>query len=86
MDYVGKTNKKNCYGDKYQALLDAIHEHIKRMNYFIKFSEPFIQTTYAKNVVSVNFENNITRKEKQNFKKSVIKCVGSSLSSKFWTI
>lgn len=41
---------------------------------------------YAKSIVSVNFENNITRKGKQNFKKSVKKCVGSSLSSKFWTI
>lgn len=37
---------------------------------------------YAKNIVSVNFENNITRKGNQNFKKSVIKCVGYSLSSK----
>ena len=30
-----------------QTLLDAIHEHTKRMNYFIKFSKPFIQTAYA---------------------------------------
>lgn len=40
--------------------------------------------SYAKNIVSVNFENNMTRKGKQNFKKSVIKCVGSSLSSKLF--
>lgn len=30
-----------------QTLLDAIHEHTKRMNYFIKFSKPFIKSTYA---------------------------------------
>ena len=29
-----------------QILLDAIHEHTKRMNYFIKFSKPFIRSTY----------------------------------------
>lgn len=30
-----------------QTILDAIHEHTKRMNYFIKFSKPFIKNTYA---------------------------------------
>lgn len=35
-----------------QTLLDAIHEHTKRMNYFIKFSKPFIQTTYANSEVN----------------------------------
>ena len=30
-----------------QTLFDAIHEHTKRMNYFIKFSKPFIKSTYA---------------------------------------
>ena len=29
------------------TLLDAIHEHTKRMNFFIKFSQPFIKTAYA---------------------------------------
>lgn len=28
------------------TLLDAIHEHTKRMNFFIKFSQPFIKTAY----------------------------------------
>ena len=35
-----------------QTLLDAIHEYTKRMNYFIKFSKPFIQTTYANSEVN----------------------------------
>lgn len=35
-----------------QTLLDAIHEHTKRTNYFIKFSKPFIQTTYANSEVN----------------------------------
>ena len=35
-----------------QTLLDAIHEHTKRMNYFIKFSKPFIQTTYANSEIN----------------------------------
>ncbi len=30
-----------------QTLLDAIHAHTKRMNYFIKFSKPFIKSTFA---------------------------------------
>ena len=30
-----------------QTLLDTMHNHTKRMNYFIKFSKPFIQTAYA---------------------------------------
>lgn len=30
-----------------QTLLDAIHAHTKRMNYFIKFSKPFIKSAYA---------------------------------------
>ncbi len=30
-----------------QTLLDIMHNHTKRMNYFIKFSKPFIQTAYA---------------------------------------
>ena len=29
------------------TFLDAIHEHTKRMNFFIKFSQPFIKTAYA---------------------------------------
>ena len=28
-------------------LLDAIHEHTKRMNFFVKFSQPFIKKSYA---------------------------------------
>ena len=30
-----------------QTILDTMHNHTKRMNYFIKFSKPFIQTAYA---------------------------------------
>lgn len=29
------------------TLLDAIHEHTKRMNFFVKFSQPFIKKSYA---------------------------------------
>lgn len=29
------------------TLLDAIHEHTKRMNFFVKFSQPFIRKSYA---------------------------------------
>ena len=28
-------------------MLDAIHEHTKRMNFFVKFSQPFIKKSYA---------------------------------------
>ena len=34
------------------TLLDAIHEHTKRMNFFIKFSKPFIEETYANNEIN----------------------------------
>lgn len=37
-----------------QTLLDAIHEHTKRMNYFIKISKPFIQTALMQIVKSTN--------------------------------
>lgn len=37
---------------------------------------------YKKNILSVDFENNVTRQGKQDFKKSVIESVGSTLSSK----
>ena len=29
------------------TVLDAIHEHTKRMNFFVKFSQPFIKKSYA---------------------------------------
>lgn len=35
-----------------QTILDAIHEHTKRMNYFIKFSKPFIKSSYANGEVN----------------------------------
>ena len=38
--------------------------------------------SYAKNIQSINFDNRTERKGKQNFKKSVINCVGLTLSSK----
>lgn len=37
---------------------------------------------YFKNMISIDFETKTERKGKINFKKSVIKCAGSSLSSK----
>lgn len=37
---------------------------------------------YKKNILSIDFENNVSRKGKQDFKKSVIESVGSTLSSK----
>lgn len=49
-----------------QTLLDAIHEHTKRMNYFIKFSKPFIQTAYADSEINQQILcillNHLTRK------------------------
>lgn len=48
VDVLEKQEKDNwAIKNEKQTLLDAIHEHTKRMNYFIKFSKPFIQTTYA---------------------------------------
>lgn len=38
--------------------------------------------SYAKNIQSINFENRTERKGEQNFKKSVINCVGLILSNK----
>lgn len=38
--------------------------------------------SYAKNIQSINFDNRTERKGKQNFKKSVINCVGVTLSNK----
>ena len=38
--------------------------------------------SYAKNIQSINFDNKTERKGKQNFKKSVINCVGLTLSNK----
>lgn len=35
---------------------------------------------YKKNILSIDFENNQERKGKQDFKKSVIESVGSTLS------
>ena len=47
-------------------MLDAIHEHTKRMNYFIKFSKPFIQTAYANSEINQQILcillNHLTRK------------------------
>ena len=37
---------------------------------------------YAKNIQSINLNNGTERKGKQNFKKSVINCVGSTLSNR----
>lgn len=49
-----------------QTLLDAIREHTKRMNYFIKFSKHLIQTAYADSEINQQLLcillNHITRK------------------------
>lgn len=37
---------------------------------------------YAKNIQSINLNNGTERKGKQNFKKSVINCVGLTLSNR----
>ena len=48
IEVLEKQEKDNwAIKNEKQTLLDAIHEHTKRMNYFIKFSKPFIQTAYA---------------------------------------
>lgn len=48
IDVLEKQEKDNwTLKNEKQTLLDAIHEHTKRMNYFIKFSKPFIKNTYA---------------------------------------
>lgn len=39
-------------------------------------------TPYAKNIQSINFDNGTERKGKQLFKKSVINCVGLTLTNK----
>lgn len=37
---------------------------------------------YSKNIQLINFDSKTERKGKQNFKKSVINCVGSTLSNR----
>ena len=61
------------------TLLDAIHEHTKRMNFFIKFSKPFIEETYANNEINQllllrmyhKMIENLSTEEKQEFKETV---------------
>ncbi len=61
------------------TLLDAIHEHTKRMNFFIKFSKPFIEETYANNEINQtlllrmyrNMLDKLSPEEKQAFKEVV---------------
>ncbi len=61
------------------TLLDAIHEHTKRMNFFIKFSKPFIEETYANNEINQtlllrmyrNMLDKLSPEEKQVFKEVV---------------
>ena len=36
-----------------QTILDAIQEQTKRMNYFIKFSKPFIKSSYANGELAI---------------------------------
>lgn len=61
------------------TLLDAIHEHTKRMNFFIKFSKPFIEETYANNEINQllllrmyhKMLDKLSPAEKQEFKEVV---------------
>lgn len=61
------------------TLLDAIHEHTKRMNFFIKFSKPFIEETYANNEINQllllrmyhKMLDKLSPEEKQKFKEVV---------------
>lgn len=53
IDVLEKQEKDNwTLKNEKQTLLDVIHEHTKRMNYFIKFSKPFIKNTYANEEVN----------------------------------
>ncbi len=64
-----------------QSLLDAIHEHTKRMNFFIKFSKPFIKNTYANNEVNQTlllrlynyYLSKMENAERYNFKRDIQK-------------
>ena len=48
IDVITKQNKDDwAIKNETTTLLDAIHEHTKRMNFFVKFSQPFIKKSYA---------------------------------------
>ena len=48
IDVVAKQRRDNwAIKNETTTLLDAIHEHTKRMNFFVKFSQPFIKKSYA---------------------------------------
>lgn len=70
IEVIEKQEKDNwAIKNEKQTLLDAIHEHTKRMNYFIKFSKPFIQTAYADSEINQQILcillNHLTRKMNQ---------------------
>ena len=47
-DVIAKQRKDDwAIKNETTTLLDAIHEHTKRMNFFVKFSQPFIKKSYA---------------------------------------
>ncbi len=47
-DVIAKQRKDDwAIKNETTILLDAIHEHTKRMNFFVKFSQPFIKKSYA---------------------------------------
>ena len=48
IDVIAKQRQDNwAIKNETTTLLDAIHEHTKRMNFFVKFSQPFIKKSYA---------------------------------------
>ena len=48
IDVITKKNKDDwAIKNETTTLLEAIHEHTKRMNFFVKFSQPFIKKSYA---------------------------------------
>lgn len=47
-DVIEKQHKDDwAIKNETTTLLEAIHEHTKRMNFFVKFSQPFIRKSYA---------------------------------------
>ena len=47
-DVIAKQRKDDwAIKNETTTLLEAIHEHTKRMNFFVKFSQPFIKKSYA---------------------------------------
>ena len=63
-----------------QTILDAMQEQTKRMNYFIKFSKPFIRSSYANGELAITLllkicnylTKDMSEDERQNFMKYML--------------